>query len=466
MEILKLAVLALGAIAYFAQVSVGTQQAVVELVPGQDIQASINSLPAGTVFLLKAGLHRLSSPLTPRDDDTFVGELGTVVSGARVLTTLGRSGALWYADGQTQQGQVAGQCEAGYPRCSYPEDLFIDDKLLQAVGTFADVAPGKWYFDYAADRIYFADDPIGRRVETSVVRSAFSGGARNVTIGTMTIEKFATPAQVGAIHGDATTSWIVQDNEIRWNHAVGVRSGPGMQLLRNNVHHNGQEGMGGLGDNVVVEANEIAYNNTCHFNPGWEAGGTKFVKTQYLIVRGNYAHHNAGPGLWTDIDNIYTTIEDNTVEYNAQMGIFHEISYDAVIRHNTARQNGWSSDTWLWGAGILVAASVNVEISGNMVSDNANGIGAVQQNRGSGAYGPHEISNLWVHDNTVTMTSGRTGLAEDVDDRTYFTSRNNHFVGNTYYLGTSTYPFEWMDSQIGETRWRQYGEDVNGIFNR
>ena len=57
-------------------------------------------------------------------------------------------------------------------------------------------------------------------------------------------------------------------------------------------------------------------------------------------MRDNHVHHNEGPGLWTDIDNIHTLYEGNLVEHNANVGIFHEISYDAVIRNNIVRDNG------------------------------------------------------------------------------------------------------------------------------
>jgi hypothetical protein len=120
----------------------------------------------------------------------------------------------------------------------------------------------------------------------------------------------------------------------------------------------------------------------------------------------------------------------------------------------------------LYGAGILIAASPNVEVYGNEVTNNANGIGAIQQDRGSGAYGPHEISNLYVHDNVVTMTVGRTGLVQTVGDPSYFTSRNNRWLRNTYKLGPNSTYFAWIGRSMTEAQWRQYGEDVDGVFLR
>src|SRR6185295_4962399 len=144
-----------------------------------------------------------------------------------------------------------------------------------------------------------------------------------------------------------------------------------------------------------------AYNNTAGYLWQWEAGGTKFALTRNLVVRNNFVHHNYGPGLGTDINNIDTLYEANTVSDNEQAGIFHEISYRATIRYNTVARNGYAYHAWLWGAGIQIAASPDVEVHDNTLVDNAHGIAAIQQNRGSGTYGMHSVDNLYVHNNTI-----------------------------------------------------------------
>lgn len=435
------------------------------IAPGEDVQAKVDAHPEGTTFVLEAGVHRMQR-ITPKNGNTFAGEAGAVLSGARLLTDFTREGGYWVAGGQTQEGLVHGSCTSAAPRCNRPEELFIDDVRLLHVATLAEVASGKWHFDYTADRIYFADDPTGRRVETSVTRHAFEGHAESVTVRGLVIEKYANPAQNGAVRGNSTRGWVVEENEIRLNHGVGIRIGHGMVVRNNKVLRNGQLGIGGIGDDVLVEGNEIAYNNAAGFNWEWEGGGTKFVRTTRLVVRGNHSHHNEGPGIWSDIDNIHTLYEGNRVESNRGMGIFHEISYDAVIRNNTVQGNGWGKSAWLWGAGILVAASPNVEVYGNVVKENADGIAAIQQNRGSGAHGAYVVENLHVHGNTITMPSGQTGLAQDVGDTSFFTSRNNRFQGNSYYLGSRTLYFEWMSGARTEKEWKGYGNDTQGTFTR
>jgi parallel beta-helix repeat protein len=433
--------------------------------PGDDIQARVTAAPAGTAFTLKAGIHRLHS-IQPKDGNSFTGEAGTVLSGARLLTTFTRSDRYWVAHGQTQQGQRHGNCQPGYPRCSFPEQLFIDDVPLRTVGSLGEVTAGAWYFDYDKDQIFFADDPAGHRVETSVTTTAFANSANNVTITGLVVEKYANLAQNGAITSENRSGWVITKTEARWNHGVGIRIGSGSKVTGSFIHHNGETGLIGAGTDLLVENNEISFNNTAHFDPSWEGGGTKFILTDRLIVRGNFVHHNGGPGLWTDLDNINTLYENNTCEDNERMGIIHEISYAAVIRNNIVRRNGFGFSDWAWGAGILIAASPNVEVYGNTVEGNADGIAAVQQNRGSGAHGVHQVSNLWVHDNVIGMTGGWTGLVQDVDDTSYFTSRNNRFERNRYQLGSGAVFFTWMNGDRSESEWRSYGQDGSGTFSR
>ena len=430
---------------------------IVPIAPGQDAQAIIAVSPVGSTFEFQSGVHRLQT-IQPRTGDRFQAESGAILSGAQLLTSFTTESGLYVATGQTQQGAIHGQCLASSPRCDRPEQLFIDDVVLTHVSTLGAVVAGTWFFDYATDKIYFADDPTGHTVETSVSADAIQPTADNVTVTGLIVEKYANLAQHGAIHADNTSGWVISNNEVRWNHGVGIRAGSTCSVAMNYVHHNGQMGIAGSGlVDTVIDDNEIAYNNTAGFDPGWEAGGTKFAETTGLIVRNNFSHHNIGPGLWTDIDNIDTLYDGNTVEDNTQMGIFHEISYACIIRNNIVNRNGAGFSDWIWGAGILVAASPDVEIYGNTLSGNADGIGAAQQNRGSGAYGAYEIENLYVHDNDVTSSSGWIGFVQDVGDNTYFSSRNNRFLANTYHLSVVSQPFTWNNLELTLAQWQALG---------
>ena len=60
-------------------------------------------------------------------------------------------------------------------------------------------------------------------VELSVTPQAFVADVNNITIQNLTIEKYASFQQQGAVdvHGNG---WIVNNDEIRLNHAIGVKA--------------------------------------------------------------------------------------------------------------------------------------------------------------------------------------------------------------------------------------------------
>jgi Right handed beta helix region len=467
---------------------------VVAIAPGQNIQSVINSHPAGTTFLLKAGVHRRQT-ITPRTGDIFVGETSgdtrlTILSGAGVLTGWAFDGARWYVSGQTQGStpvvSAAEACRATHPRCIFAEDLFFDNVMKYHEDVLAEVGPGEWFFDYASDRIYVGDNPAGHVVETSITPTLFNrNSADNVTIQNVIVEKYASPVATGAVNlGDSANgaeNWMMRDSEVRWNHGAGIGNDANSIARNNYVHHNCGFGFVGAGVNVVVEGNEIAYNNvmagstaTCGSESFWGAGGSKWVWTWSLIVRGNFSHHNDGPGLWTDINNIYSLYENNIIEDNVRGGIFHEISYDAVIRNNTIRRNGTGKDYpgWTTGAGIEIVSSRNVEVYGNTLIDNWQGITGLEDHRGSGNNGAWTLINLNVHGNNVTSRineagGGRSGILDTIGTQAAcLPAANNRFQGNTYTLGSNANYFIWMGVDRNEGGWQAYGQDTSGRFSR
>jgi parallel beta-helix repeat protein len=165
------------------------------------------------------------------------------------------------------------------------------------------------------------------------------------------------------------------------------------------------------------------------------------VLTRDLIVRNNHVHDNLGRGLWTNIDNLNSLIEDNLVEDNDQSGIAHEISYAVTIRNNTVRNNGLSFDNWGWGAQILIQNSSGTTVTGNTVTVSAaggDGITVVNQNRGSGDLGAYISENITVTGNDVTYLGdvGQSGVADDTNGFSCQNQANVTFEGNTYRVAS------------------------------
>ena len=312
----------------------------------------------------------------------------------------------------------------------------------------------------------------------------------NVRVVGCRITRYTPPFQYAAIRGSGDTEassgtgWVIDSNEVDHNSQVGIRIGNRMKVRFNNVHDNGTFGISGPGDDVLVEQNQITANgDPAHVR---ESGGTKFVRTHGLIVRGNTVRRNHGPGLWADIANDGFLFENNTVEDQYNEGIAIEISYGGIIRNNTIRRNGLDDPRatgWPWGAGITIAASggSGIEIYGNLLEGNAHGIALIQQARGTNHPDPAGVDpemyvqNVNAHHNTITLQTvsghrhpGSLGASLGVDDtgraNNLYSGRNIRFDYNTYRLNGVAYPFAWSNGYRTRAQWRGYGQDVHSTF--
>ena len=170
--------------------------------------------------------------------------------------------------------------------------------------------------------------------------------------------------------------------------------------------------------------------------------------------------------------NQFVTYSGNDIENNAGPGIDHEASYDAVISNNKIVGNGTAGgSSTLQNAGIMMNDSQNVQIYGNTLTGNHNGIGLTQTDRGSTVLGPLVTQNDSIHDNTIS-NSGRSGLVQWVTDSSYYLSRNNHFQGNHYTFGCDATPFVWQDpsialsyASVSTAQWVADGNDTSGTFS-
>ena len=303
--------------------------------------------------------------------------------------------------------------------------------------------------------------------------------ANNVTVRNLVFQRFPGPRPWAAINPggsthDGATGWVIEHNEIK-DSDTGIRTCDGCMIRYNAIHHNTWMGLSGVASRAVIEANEIAYNGLTGTNP--DRCGAKIVLSDGTLFRGNYVHGNGGAaGLWTDIANINITYDGNRIEDNAGAGIFHEVSYSARIVNNVIRGNGYGSGiSWVTGAGILVAASPDVEVTGNALDDNRQGIAVTQQNRPMSENPtidgrPHELKNVVVRANTVRMTPRGQYAAVLATDAgwpsTVFTSAGNSWTGNSYRVpATAARPFNWLSGDRTWTEWRgAYGHDAAGTF--
>jgi hypothetical protein len=377
----------------------------VTISPGASIQAAIDANPAGTIFQLSAGIYR-GQHFLAKSGDQFIGAVGggTIISGAIVLGQWTPDGPCWKANDLPVPLAAHGN-PGSNPLAINREDLFVDNVVYQRVGSLSELGARKWYYNRDTRTAFISDNPNGHLIEYSVTPGlTFNNGATGVVVRHLTVEKYATDAQTGPIHG--VSGWHLVDMTSRLNHGAGLSIGAGTVVQGGRYIDNGQIGINGWrSDRAKVLGAEIARNNYAGYDPDWEAGGMKISGSANVLVSGNYVHDNHGIGLWGDINDRNFSYTNNKVTHNDGNGIMYEISYGrTIIRENDVSCNK--------GAQIYISNSQGVEVTGNQVvvgqsnSGIAGGISMIYINRGSGPYGAYDIINNTVQGNFITHFGG------------------------------------------------------------
>jgi hypothetical protein len=239
----------------------------------------------------------------------------------------------------------------------------------------------------------------------------------------------------------------------------------------------GQEGLSGGGDARVrpttVRNSEVAYNRALTFDPDWDAGGAKFTRAfgRGLVVENSWFHHNVGYGLWLDIDNYDVTIRSNLFEANDRAGIFYEVSRRGQIYWNEVTGNSDGPDNQEFGgAGILLSNCDQVDVHGNVLRDNDNGILVLEDRKvtrwAADTYrqGLPHIQRVRVHDNDIAMSSGLTGMWIDNGDTVgFWRPANIQFERNTYRLIGNPLRFLGPGNKLMRfAEWQGLGHDRKG----
>jgi parallel beta-helix repeat protein len=457
------------AVVLFAAATSAAAASGVALVPGDDIQAAVDSHPAGTTFFLAAGLYRIQS-VTSKSGDGFIGAAGAVLDGALLLTTFSRSGDAWVANDVPidPDTQVHGVCTKGFPRCDHPQDLYFDGAPLRAVAKRSKVGPGTFFYDYPNNAVYFGSDPTGHTVELSYRPFAIGGKAKSVTVKNLVVENYANVDQQGAV-GDAGLGrgWDIEGNEVRWNHGVGVAASQGTVTRGNFIHHNGELGFGAGKGSGELSSNEIAFNVWNGTDCSWECGGAKWAQVTEWFVLNNNVHDNQGDGLWADIDSEQMIFKGNTIANNLLAGLSVEISSRVIVDGNTFSGNGAAAFDWGWDGQVQIQNSWGVEVENNtFVLDPAqggNGVIVIQQNRGHRNM-PHDNS---VHDNDFTMAGGEGALAGwFADYRPGTFAATNLFDDNHYHVYAPDGAFWSANEAVDFASWQASGQDAHSTLDQ
>ena len=307
------------------------------------------------------------------------------------------------------------------------------------------------------------------------VRRAFNCTCSPALLANFVMEHFDDGKERTQPMGPSLTGVTWDNIESRFNGGRGMYTWDGNTVRNSYIHHNGEVGFAGSGDNVLIEGNEVAFNNPDGQTfPGREAGGSKFTNAVGVIVRGNHFYRNCGAAIWFDgSGNRDVLIEGNVSEDNWGVGIFLELfGDDGVVRFNEVSRNSFGKDgvicqntpggesTGAGNGGMRISGASDVEAYENVLVDNDGGISSTQDDRKAS-------TGLYVHDNEITWTAGWHGMQKTGGNADPFSSgANNRYENNVYhYEGSSSEPFKWAGDDRSWTAWQGFGHDDTGSFD-
>src|SRR4030095_6046162 len=237
---------------------VGPQSAItcpggaVDIWPGTSIQPVVNTYPNYTTFCLHAGVHYLSSSITPKWGDVFVGEYGAVLDGS-----------YWATADATQAAFRAHNQDIDYVTI---RNLVIRNMPQRGIH--------EYYF--MADNWTIENNEIGPNKD------------------------------VGLVFGGSS---IIKNNYIHHNTYSGYM-GPyahNSTLEGNEIAYNGWQ------QKVTESANVTFRNNFVHHNTG--AGIWFDSDNTGAVIEGNRVENNGNAGIWYEISS-GVIIRNNTIRRN------------------------------------------------------------------------------------------------------------------------------------------------------
>ena len=339
-------------------------------------------------------------------------------------------------------------------RCRLAEQVFVDGRAFEQVATRGKPGAGQFALD-GARRVVLGESPAGHVVEVTTREYWIRGlaGSDGTVIRGFGMRHAKAQRQQGALEVGGHRNWLIVDNDLSDAHGalVALHGASDSEIRGNVLQRAGQQAIegddsSGEGRGNRIIGNTITGNNTEAFDPDWQAGGIKITTQTDLHIIGNIVSDNDGPGIWCDLSCRDLVVSGNRVSGNSRAGIFVEISTDAMVSDNVVWENGWdprwSRDNWGFGAGILLSTVRAVEVRGNVLAWNNDGISVISQPDregvpAGGAVGLAVIDNAILHQDGPGTQTFALGWLEDGRGVLFDSRSANRGDGNAFWFATS-----------------------------
>ncbi len=236
--------------------------------------------------------------------------------------------------------------------------LFLDGRLLSAVGNLKDLTPDSYHIDYERGLVTIGTDPTDRTVEITAQNSALVRTIRpahgkpndqvGITLRGITFTQYARLAL--EIEGTEPSAYMPPENfgkEIIGStlehltlsfcsRVAGYFRGDNLTIRHCLVSDCGTEGLYIINSaDVLLERNIVTRTNSAEKFWGYYASSVKIFNQSYRTVcRENLIIDNPNAsGIWYDVGNVDGLIVNNWFQ-NTRDGFFFEISKGAICAGN------------------------------------------------------------------------------------------------------------------------------------
>jgi parallel beta-helix repeat protein len=269
------------------QATITCPVAAIAISPGASIQTAVDRHPPGTIFCVKAGIHAISSHITPKSGDVFIGEYGAILDGS-AWTTADPDEAAFRAHNQD-----------------------IDDVTIRNLVIRHMPQKGIHALHRASDRWTIENN------ELTATRTAIS--APNQSVVRANNIHHNTSGGYGAYR---VVDVIFEHNEIAYNGGEQKIVGATDVSFRDNfVHHNAADGIWYDTDNTgsLIEGNRVEDNGR---------DGISYEVSARGVIRRNTVRRSAGSGIFIATSK-NVEIAENALADNFR-GIQYFLNCDAV----------------------------------------------------------------------------------------------------------------------------------------
>lgn len=343
--------------------------------PKRTIKAAVTASSSGGTIVVRGGTYHeeVQIPSSKKLTLQSYPKEAVWLDGSVVVSTWRASGSVWVADGWTKEfdssasfskGQTyAGMILPAYPAAAHPDQLFVDGVAQTQVLSAAEVKPGTFYVDYAANQIVMGSNPAGHTVSATDLQTAVDILAPGSTVQGIGVRRYGSPVwNIGAIRAWAANITL-RDVMVQDVATVGIsviKSGATIDHVT--VQRAGQLGIhGNHADDLTVTNVVLKDNNTEHFNGAPAAGGLKLGGSRDIVIDNVLAQGNLSAGIWCDESCWNVTITNSEALKNTGSGIELEISQNAIVANNRSIGNE---------KGILILDTGNVQIYNNELGGN------------------------------------------------------------------------------------------------